>query len=338
MATTIRRGGGTTAAVPGLRLRPYAGEADLPQVAFVMNAEFDADGRPGRTSVEELAAEYGHPSAAFDSLRDVTVAEVDGRIVGLGWRSVIETTDGLLEHRMDGVVHPAWRRRGVGRTLFAENERLQLARAGDRSASGARRPVLGSWCGSTSAGAIALLEANGFVRARWFFDMVRPDLDDVPDVPMPDGLEVRPVTPELAHAVFRADVEAFNDHWGGFDRSDEQFQRWLEAPSNDLALWITAFDGAEVAGGVINVIDDATNEALGIRRAWLASVFTRRRWRRRGLARALIARSLVALRERGMTTAALGVDADNPSGALGLYEDLGFAVDYRSTAWRREVR
>jgi ribosomal protein S18 acetylase RimI-like enzyme len=143
---------------------------------------------------------------------------------------------------------------------------------------------------------------------------------------------------ELARAVFEADVEAFADHWGGFDRSEESLQRWLSNPSNDLSLWMAAFDGDEVAGGVINVVDDATNEARGIRRGWLASVFTRRPWRRRGLARALIARSLVALRERGMTTAALGVDAANPSGALGLYEDLGFAVDYRSTAWRRELR
>ena len=38
-----------------------------------------------------------------------------------------------------------------------------------------------------------------------------------------------------------------------------------------------------------------------------------------------------------MTTAGLGVDADNPSGALGLYEDMGFEVDFRSTAWRKAL-
>ena len=68
------------------------------------------------------------------------------------------------------------------------------------------------------------------------------------------------------------------------------------------------------------------------------SVFTRRQWRRRGLGRALIARSLVRLRERGMTSASLGVDAENPSGALGLYEGIGFAASYRSAAWRKEMR
>ena len=50
----------------------------------------------------------------------------------------------------------------------------------------------------------------------------------------------------------------------------------------------------------------------------------RRPWRRRGLARALVAESLRALRDAGMTSAVLGVDADNPTGALGVYEDNGF--------------
>jgi ribosomal protein S18 acetylase RimI-like enzyme len=57
---------------------------------------------------------------------------------------------------------------------------------------------------------------------------------------------------------------------------------------------------------------------------WLDSVATRRPWRGRGLAGALIVRSMAALRDRGMTEAGLGVDAENPSGALRLYERFGF--------------
>src|SRR6185503_12542563 len=100
-------------------------------------------------------------------------------------------------------------------------------------------------------------------------------------------------------------------------------------------IWVVAFDGDEVAGGVLNTIDAEQNAALGLQRGWLSSVFTRRAWRRRGLATALIARSLEVLRDRGQTSAALGVDADNPSGALGLYEGLGFEVHARSAAWRK---
>lgn len=98
-----------------------------------------------------------------------------------------------------------------------------------------------------------------------------------------------------------------------------------------------AWDGEEVAGAVLNVIYAEENEALGRRRGWLDSVFTRRAWRRRGLARALIVRSLHVLRDRGMDVAALGVDADNPSGAFGLYESAGFAPTERFISWRKPM-
>lgn len=331
---TTRNAVGLTRNAVGLRLRPYAGEADIPEIVRLENAEAEADDLQRRTSVEELRASYAHPNASFHPARDVTLAEVDGRVVGAAQREVVDTTDGHREYRLDGVVDPAWRRRGIGRVLLEENERRAHALAAtERAAS----PILGSWSVESQAGDIALLERAGFRRVRWFFDMVRPTLDDVEDVPLPDGLHVRPIDRSLARQVWDADVEAFADHWGGFDRSEENLRRWLDSPTTDLSIWVVAFDGDEVAGGVLNSIDPDQNEALGLERGWLSSVFTRRAWRRRGLASALIARSLVLLRGRGMTSAALGVDADNPSGAFGLYESLGFAVDRRSTAWRKPL-
>ena len=318
----------------GLRLRPYAGEADLVDIARLENAEAAADKLQRRTSVEELAAGYAHPNASFDPARDVTLAEVDGVVVAAAQREIVDTTDGHREYRLDGVVDPAWRRRGIGREVLAENERIaRRIAAEERPAS----PILGSWSWETQPGDAALVRAAGFQPTRWFFDMVRPNLDDIPDLSLPDGFELRAIDRSNVRAVWDADVEAFADHWGGFDHSDEHLQRWLESPTTDLSLWVVAFDGDEVAGGVINAIDEEQSAALGVRRGWLSSVFTRRAWRRRGLASALIARSLHLLREREQTSAALGVDADNPSGALGLYEGLGFAIDQRAIAWRKEL-
>jgi ribosomal protein S18 acetylase RimI-like enzyme len=322
--------------VAGLRLRPFAGEADIPHLVRMHNAEAEADGLHYRTNLEEMRAQVAHASASFTPARDITIAELDGQVVGVASREVVDTTDGLREYRLDGEVDPAFRRRGIGTALLEDGMRRHRELHATEAADGmSRPPVFGSWSTERQPGDNALLEAAGFEPKRWFFEMVRPTLDDIPELPLPDGLELRPIDVSLARKVWDADVEAFQDHWGGFDGSEEHLQRWLDNPTTDLSLWVIAFDGDEVAGGILNGIDPEQNAALGIRRGWLNSVFTRRPWRRRGLASALIAESFRLLRSRGMTSAALGVDADNPSGALGLYEGLGFEVDMRSTAWRK---
>ena len=72
-------------------------------------------------------------------------------------------------------------------------------------------------------------------------------------------------------------------------------------------------------------------------RAYIAGVWTRRPYRRRGLAKALLARVLVLLRERGMTSAYLGVDGLNPNQAVHLYESLGFEVHTSETDWTKPI-
>jgi mycothiol synthase len=324
-----------TPTVAGMRVRPYRGPVDLPAIVKVTNAEHEADRLPWRATVEELLAEYGHPSDQFDPARDVTLAELDGEVAAFTDVNWVDTTDGLREYRISGAVHPDWRRRGIGTSLLQQNEASARTLA---ATYGTNRPkVLGLYCGEQQAGRQAIAERAGYAPVRWFFEMTR-SLDDMPPVPdLPDGIELRAATADQMRQIFTADVEAFQDHWGGFESSEESFQRWLDSPSLDPSLLLIAWAGDEVAAGVVNGIYAAENEALGLLRGWLDSVFTRRAWRGRGIARALIVRSLHLLKERGMTTAVLGVDAENPSGALGLYERIGFAVESRGSAYRRPM-
>jgi mycothiol synthase len=327
----------TAAGVPGLRLRPYAGVGDLADFVRVTNSEYAADGIRAWITVDEMAAVFGHPSEAFDAARDVILAEVDGRVVGVGRAGWIDATDGVREYGTRGAVEPAFRRRGIGRALHRANvaNMRRVAAAHDVT----RPKVLGTWTSDETVGAGRLAESEGFSAVRWFFSMERPGLDrDLPGIPpLADGIEVRAVTREQARAIWEADHDAFQDHWGGWDTSDASFHRWADGPEWQPDNFVVAWDGDEVAAAVLNVIYPEENERLGIRRGWLESVFTRRAWRNRGLAKALIARSLHLLAQRGLNTAALGVDADNPSGALRLYESFGFVVFERGTAWRKPL-
>jgi ribosomal protein S18 acetylase RimI-like enzyme len=88
---------------------------------------------------------------------------------------------------------------------------------------------------------------------------------------------------------------------------------------------------------VLSYIDRDENEKFGYKRGYTENICVRRPWRRQGLAKALIALSLLVLKERGMSEAKLGVDAENISGALHLYESMGYQVVKRSTIYRKPL-
>jgi GNAT superfamily N-acetyltransferase len=318
----------------GVTLRPYRGETDVPEMARILNAALADAGLDEFFSPEQLAIEM-RPTRVFDPDADAVIAEAEGAMVAFARHEWVDTTDGGREHRIWGEVDLAWRRQGIGSALLARN--IERARAVAASHDTDRPRLLGSFTAEGEAGCRALLTEAGFHEARWFFHMIAADLATVPSWTLPDGVEIRPVTPDQARQIFDADVEAFLDHWGGFDASDEAFANWLSDPDFDPSLWVVAFAGDEVAGASINAIRAAENEALGVNRGWLESVFVRRPWRRQGLARAIVGRSLELLRDRGVDAGILGVDADNPTGALGVYTDNGFVVSQRLSAWQRPL-
>ena len=318
----------------GLAARPYRPE-DAAPLAELFNRGNEVDGVPWRASGEEIANWMRRSNDQFDAARDAVIVEAEGVMVGFRDVERVETNDGLLEYRLGGTVHPEWRRRRIGTWLLRDAEAHARRRAADHETD--RPIVFGSWQPGTAEGGLALMAQEGYEPVRWFFDMVRPTLDEIPEPPLPEGIELRPVTREQLRQLWDADVEAFRDHWGGFDASEARYQEWLNDPKFDPSLFVVAWDGDEIAGGVINEINETENAAFNRRRGWLASVFVRRPWRRRGLARAVVARSLEVLRERGLTSAGLGVDADNPTGALRLYKQVGFEPEYRSTAFRKPM-
>lgn len=320
--------------IPGLSLRHYR-SGDGAALAELENAAFAADGIHWRSTGDETENWYARPSPGFDSARDVLVVELDGRIVGETNISRVDTTDGLREYRIGCTVHPDLRRRGLGRWLQRLSEEAAAARL--RHEPSERPAVRGSWCPERSVGKIALLEQEGYEAVRFFFDMDRPNLEGIVLPPMPEGLEVRPVPAERLRELWDADVEAFLDHWGGFEATDARFETWRSDPKFDPSLHVVAWDGDQIAGGVINEVNEAENAALGRRQGWLASVFVRRPWRRRGLAKALVMRSLAVLRNRGLTSAGLGVDAENANAALHLYVECGFEVAMKSSAYRKPM-
>ena len=230
---------------------------------------------------------------------------------------------------------PEHRHQGIGTALhLATRERLAAEasadpREGERS--------FRSWALDIERSDQALLADQGYLPIRFGFEMRRYLTGELPVHPLPAGLELRPVTADQHRAIFDADNEAFRDHWGHREQDEGDFHARYDHPETDTSLWCVAWDGDEVAGSVMNGIFSDENEKLGVKRGWLEHVSVRRGWRGRGLAKALCAASFAVLRERGIEEAWLGVDASNPTGALRLYEGLGFGVARRWQAFGRPL-
>jgi ribosomal protein S18 acetylase RimI-like enzyme len=318
----------------GITFRTYRGDEDIPAIVGLLRAVNVANGVTRNDGADSMRLRF-RAMTRVDPREDVVLAEVDGSLVALSTITWDDTTDGERHYRASGWVHPDWRRRGIGGAMWDRNEaRIQTMAEGHADAG---RRISMVVLPDADAGGLAGVTRRGYHRVRIYHHMVRPDLDDIEVPPLPPGLDVRPPTMGELRPLWEAAIDAFSEHFGAEDTTEAAYRRWRDDPLLDLSLLHIAFDGDEIAGGVHGHIDPGENEANGYLRGWTDPIYVRKRWRRRGLATALMGRTLVALRDRGMTSAQLDVDSENENQALTLYEQHGFRVDRSASEWHKPL-
>jgi mycothiol synthase len=311
-----------------LTARPYRPEDAAALTELYNTVERDAGGHPGYTADETQAVLDA--TVADRSADTRLLVTADGVLTAAG----VVATPPAGGFRVDlyGGVDPSWRGRGVGRDLFA----WQVARA--QEIHRATAPDA-DWKVEASAlvadeTATRLFERFGFRVARYYFEMLAPAGPDAAKVaPLPADLRVVTYEPRHEKALYDTHMEAFSDHWGYQKR---EFENWtMFTTRNELFrpdLSRIAFDGDEIASYVL-AYDDADPD-----RVYIGQVGTRRPWRRRGLAGALLADVLTATAAAGTGFVYLGVDADSPTGAVGVYERVGFEVEAKSVSYQLSLR
>jgi mycothiol synthase len=248
---------------------------------------------------------------------DRFLVDEGGTVVGYG------TVEQNPQHgQADGYVHPAHFGRGVGSFVVRELEQL-LAHRGVKRVQNAALVL--------DTRAQELLRAQGYAEIRRFWHM-RIELDREPAPPVwPGGLTVTRFDPADAVAFHAALEAAFADHW---QHEPEPFDTWRKTTidRDDFSpdLWTVVWDGDEIVAGTI-----CRPERLGV--PWIARLFTRREWRRRGIGEALLHEAFGAFWRLGGRTVGLGVDAQSDTGAQRLYERAGMHVHWGAVVFEKEL-
>jgi len=318
-----------------LTFRNFVDDDDYAETLAVLKAVNIADDIEEQPSLDDHIHWIKHlPN--FDVQRDILIVESDGTMVGYALVSWRENDDGEWVHMCNTFLLPGYRSEEIQAAVMDWCEtRLREKCVAPESA----QRYFQAWVADTATYRARFLESRGYAVTRNFFLMRYAPLDHDLEVPLPSHLEFRAVEPEHVRTIWEARNEAFRDHWGHSPQmeTEEAFNSFKNDPSTDLSIWRIVWDKNEnqIAGLSVNSIFKEDNKRYGFKRGWVNSLGVRRPWRKTGVGRALLLESLNALRQAGMTESLLGVDAENPTGALNLYKSCGFQVYKRSDVYRK---
>lgn len=283
-------------------------EEDAERVADIYRATF-GDARP--IDAAEISSWFHNTELKPDWLR---VLEVDGRVVGYG-DIVIERYEVALE-----VAAP-----GNWETFIDWAEQ----RARDE---GLRRVRLFFPAGHELA---TILERRGYRHWRSAYTM-QIELGEGPPQPPgpPTGIDLRAFRPEDAEATRVALNECFAEDPFFHHSSPANFREfYLQGRGFDPALWQLAWDGDQLAGLILAFAESPGEPDLG----WVGSLGVRPPWRGRGVGEALLRAAFRELHRHGLRRVALGVDTENETGALRLYERVGMRAVRQGDNWMLDL-
>lgn len=332
-----------------LHWRPLV-RTDLLELFGLLTAIELHDDPSERHSRDSLYEHFDAPESAAGENAIVGWAGVTP--VAYGWNCIGSYDTDPRRVWLAGGVHPGWRRLGLGRTVMEwQLDRARRWHAETRRHGHGPLQLIGH-VDQPQADRSQLFTRFGFAPVRWYADMSRPldpdlspdltpdltaDLttDALPSVELADGLELVRWTPERSESVRQAHNAAFADHWGSQPVAAQVWQTdagrssfrpewsWLVLDRSDRC------DGAAepvVAGYAMSSAYRQDWDATGIKEGWTDRLGVRPEYRGRGIAKALLARTMRTFRTAGLEAAGLGVDADNPTGAFELYRAMGYTA------------
>ena len=252
---------------------------------------------------EHLRARWEMPS--FEPERDLWLAQDNGRVVAFGAFYKPDTAfvrgDAARVPALLEQIEARGREEGVAQLTF----------------------VIPEW----DEPAWRAYEATGFKLSTEVLQM-EVALDSLPEPPQfPEGVTVRTYTDTDARAV----KELLDAAYVGWDETYapmelDDWVSWMTSEGFDPSGWWLAGSRGELAG-----------VCLTWKEGWVKDIAVTDAWRGRGLGKAILLHALGEHHRRGTTLVGLKVDGVNPTGAIQLYERVGFKVAKRLRVYVKKL-
>jgi len=308
-------------------VRRFVQGKDEAVLVSVMNQAFREFEDFRSLTAEDMVMKEKSPT--FD-VAGMFIAELDGRPVGI----VNARVDKMREEKKGfirtlGVV-PEYRRRGIGRAL-AEKAIENLKERG--------METIEAGAVMDKPEAIGLWESMGFKRVR-IFSLMKKDLGTIPskigENPDVQLRKFQKGSSEDLKLVNWLSNEAFREHYNYRPDTIDETQYFLEQdPIFGDQEWLFTFLWGSPVGYVGVGIDQKYNEEKNTRCGWILSIGVLKPNRLKGIGARLMIEGMKLLKAKGMTEAMLGVDDQNPTRAIKLYEKVGFRAARKEIAYQR---
>ena len=290
-------------------------------LVYCERAEFNRPDYIADYVIEDLQALWQAPN--FDLTRDTWVVTIpDGSIIAY---MDVDLSEERADINPNSCVHPSHIGRGISTYLLRAVEARSLAYAPTGSY------VLLNSISYANSATQKLLEQEGFnlVSQHRRMEMT---LHEAPPQPIwPEGVTVRTLMRgQDEHTFLHTINEAFSELPRYTPHSFDEWQSEHIARADfDPTLWYLALAGNEVAGCTIGYLGE-----LG----WIQFVAVRRPWRHKGLGLALLYNAFGEFYRRGRRNIGLNVNADNPTGAVQLYDRAGMHIYHQFDTYEKKLR
>lgn len=310
-------------------------EANLHQLATLIARIEAQDNPPYRTSVDEVAEMLREDRQWRGLAGFATRGIAKGRMVAFA--QVVLRQVGLIECQCQGGVDPSFRRIGLGRVIVEWQEAMGRRMLADLPGAEPAQIAMQVEAGQTELE--EQLQLRGFHWARTYYEL-RADLAEIPKSPeLGRYMTVEPWGPEWEEPARRASDILSEIEWGRPPLTEEQ---WLSgrtafAPEWSFVLVDRRGDRPRVLGFLIASKYVQDWAALGWREGYIDQMGVLEDARLTHSVDALIIASMAAMARDGMERIGAGLGSANHSGALAVYDYLGFVTIGQSRLYALEV-